>query len=98
MEPWRKEPEAQLQVEMECWGQEVSCGRLPGQLLGFCPSCLQPQSPSQDREDPTGVRSALTGAWHFSALAPGSQTWSQDFCPQGGHAFPVCFSAAVQTP
>ena len=68
MEPRQKEKEAQLQVEMESWGPEVSRGQqqlLPAHLPGFPPPFTQPQCPNQSWKDPRASGSALTGAWCF---------------------------------
>lgn len=57
MEPREKEPEAQLQVEMESWGQEVIRGQqqlLPAHLLlrscSHCPGPSAPRMPPDGRE------------------------------------------------
>ena len=99
MEPQQKEPEAQLQVEMEFLG---AGGQLWSAAAPFCPSLWFPSSfhPASGSQPELG---GPEGFWVSSdrslgvlTLAQGLQVWRWDLHPQRSHSFLVCSAVPFQ--
>ena len=99
VEPQQKEPEAQLQVEMEFLG---AGGQPWSAAAPFCPSLWFPSSfhlASGSQPDLGGSESFWVSSDRslvFLTLAQGLQVWRWDLRPQRSHSFPVCTAVPSQ--
>ena len=99
MEPQQKEPEAQLEVEMEFLG---TGGQLWSAAAPFCPSLWFPSSfhPASGSQPELGGSESFWVSSDQSlgvlTLAQGLQVWKWDLHPQSSRSFLVCSAVPFQ--